>query len=271
MPPATAPGKFPVAVSSPPGPRFVDTHAHIHFDTFVGQVDKIIHRANESGVNKIITVGIDTADSKKAAEKAAIYENVWATVGIHPHNAAEAENGLGYIADLADRRKIVAIGECGLDYYRSKSAKDDQKKALRAQIEIALEKNLPVVFHVRDAFEDFFQIIKDYQGVRGVIHSFSGTRAEMEDSIDQGFYVALNGIMTFTKDAEQLEAARSLPMNRMLLETDCPFLSPVPYRGKTNEPSRITDIASFLSELRGEKLADIAKATSSNVSELFGI
>ncbi len=257
-------------IGKPPA-ALVDTHAHIHFDVFRGQVDAVLHRAAEAGVTRLITVGVDTADSQRAAELAARYESVWAAVGIHPHEAAEAEQGMGYLRELAGRRKVVAIGECGLDLYKSTTSLEQQTAALRSQIELAMERQLPLIFHVREAFEPFFAIVKEYPNVRGVVHSFTGGVEEMEQATALGLYVALNGIMTFTKDTAQLEAARRLPGERLLLETDCPFLSPAPYRGKTNEPARVTDIAAFLADLRGVALLQLAGQTTANALALFGL
>jgi TatD DNase family protein len=257
------------AVAAVPMLSLVDTHAHIHFSQFAGQVNHVLKAAQEAGVTKIVTVGVNTADSQRAVELAATYENVWATVGIHPHDADEADQGLSYLKELATRRKVVAIGECGLDYYRSQSSADDQKWALRAQVEVAQEAGLPLVFHVREAFDDFFTLMNDYPNLPGVVHSFTAGQKEMEEVLKRGWLIALNGITTFTKDQSQLEAIKRLPVERLLLETDCPFLSPAPHRGKTNEPARVTDIAAFLAELRGERLVDLAIATTHNAERFF--
>jgi TatD DNase family protein len=266
----TKPAAAPFAAGElAPHISLLDTHAHVHFSNYVGQVDAVLQRARAAGVAGVITVGVNTADSKRAVELAATYESVWATVGIHPHDADEAEQGIDYIKELAGRRKVVAVGECGLDLYKSQTTLEQQEQALRAQIEVALERDLPLVFHVREAFEPFFKILRDYSNVRGVVHCFSGGRTEMEQAVEMGLHVALNGIMTFTKEAAQLEAGRVVPADRLLLETDCPFLSPVPYRGKTNEPARVADIAAFVAELRGQSLVEIARQTTANATALF--
>ncbi len=252
-------------------PRLIDTHAHLHFKQFAGEVDAAIKQAEEAGVDRIITVGVDTADSRKAVELAARYENIWATVGVHPHAAAEYPQGANYLRDLAAERKVVAIGECGLDYFKSTASKAEQAVALRGQIELGLKLELPVVFHVREAFDDFFAIIRGYTGVHGVVHSFSGGEAELDQALSAGLMVALNGIMTFTKDSSQLEAAKKVPASSMILETDCPFLAPLPYRGKTNQPAYTADIAGFLAGLRGESLSEIAGYTTANAERLFGL
>lgn len=252
-------------------PELVDTHAHIHFSAYAGRVDEVIKSAAEDGVNRIITIGVNTEDSRKAVDMASSYENVWASVGIHPHDAAESEQGMSYIRDLASRRKVVAIGECGLDYYKGYSDPTDQEKSMRAQLELAGELGKPIIFHVREAFDRFFQLLRDYPEVSGVVHSFTAGPHEMSAIVERGLHVALNGIMTFTKDQSQLEAARLVPLSHLLLETDCPFLSPAPDRGKTNEPAKIVPIAGFLAELRGESFNVLASATTSNSRRLFGI
>ncbi len=248
---------------------FIETHAHLHFAAYRGDVDGILHRASEAEVRRFITVGVDTSDSRAAVQLAWQRENVYASVGIHPHAAAEAEQGMAYLRDLAGERKVVAIGECGLDYFKSTSSKPEQERALRLQIELALERKLPLIFHVRDAFEDFWRIVDSYPPTRGVIHCFSAGRSEMDQALSRGYSIALNGIMTFTKDEEQLAAAKAIPLEHLVLETDSPYLAPKPYRGKRNEPSYIPAIADFLAELRGETVARLAKQTTHNASQLF--
>lgn len=256
---------------APPLSIYIDTHAHLHFDDFAGEVDGALLRAEQAGVGKVITVGVNTADSGRAVKLASTYQNVWASVGIHPHEAEESEQGLPYLRELANRRKVVAIGECGLDFYKSQTDVTVQVKALRSQIELALELNLPLIFHVRDAFSEFFKVANDYSELRGVVHSFTAGPAELDLIMETDLMVALNGIVTFSKDESQLEAAKAVPSDRLMLETDCPFLSPVPYRGKTNEPARIKEIAEFLAGLRGESSRSLGRVSSQNAERLFGL
>ncbi len=167
--------------------------------------------------------------------------------------------------------KIIAIGECGLDYFYGHSSKKDQEIALRYQIELALEYDLPLIFHVRDAFADFWPIVDSYQGVRGVVHSFTDNQDNLEKALSRDLFIGVNGIMTFTKNAWQLEVARQIPLDHLVLETDAPFLTPVPMRGKVNEPARVRLVAQFLSELRQMSLPELADHTTANARHIFSI
>ncbi|MCX6805819.1 MAG: TatD family hydrolase [Patescibacteria group bacterium] len=261
----------------------IDTHAHIHFDDFSGDLTEVFSNARTSQVASIITVGTTPQDSLKALEFVMSPETIamaqgiklYATAGIHPHEASLGSDGLKVIGKLARDSKyqgiLVAIGECGLDYYRNNSPKAQQHDALEFQLQLAQELELPLVFHVREAWQDFFAILKNYPKVRGVIHSFTGTTKEVEQALGYELYFGLNGIMTFTKDQAQLEAANIIPASRLLLETDCPYLSPAPMRGKRNEPSFVRYTGEFLSNLRTEDYTDIARQSSNNAKELFAI
>jgi TatD family hydrolase len=166
-------------------------------------------------------------------------------------------------------KKIVAIGECGLDYFYTHSPKKDQQKALRFQIELALEHNLPLIFHVRDAFDDFWPIFDSYQNLKGVLHSFTDRPENADKALQRGLHIGINGIITFTKHDWQLQIAKTLPLQKILLETDAPFLTPTPHRGTVNEPSRVKNVAEFLATLRGETLQELAAQTTKNAQALF--
>jgi len=218
-------------------------------------------------------VGCTLEDSKLSIKMANKYDNIWATIGLHPHEAKEYVRNnvkLSEFHDLAASPKVVAVGETGLDYHYNHSSHEDQQKLLRFQLDIAMEHKLPLIFHVREAFEDFWQILDEYKDIRGVVHSFSSTKQNVEEVLKRDLYVGINGIMTFTKNADQLAAAKAIPLNRLLLETDSPYLTPTPYRGTINEPKRVVEVATFLSDLRGESLEQIAHATTANVKDLFG-
>lgn len=261
----------------------VDTHAHIHFDDY-DNVGQLLANAKAAGATRIVTVGTDVESSKRAIElvnKPDYTANktgveLFASVGLHPHYAklgAKTYDDLKVLVEETDlaATKVVAIGECGLDYYHNHSSKDDQMRALKLQIELALEYNLPLIFHVRDAFDDFFSIIKDYPKIRGVIHSFTGSNKEVEMGVRHGLMFGLNGIITFIKNDWQLEAAKMIPDTQLLLETDCPFLAPAPNRGQVNEPANIHIIAEFLAALREQELTTLAQYTAQNAKQLFTI
>ncbi len=252
----------------------IDTHCHIQFADYPLDPDEVLVQAQQAGVEGLLVVGCSLPDSQAAPEFAARHEGVWASIGLHPHEAARYvrdEEALQQFKKLASQPKVVAIGEAGLDYYYEHSPRADQKKMLRFQLELALEHDLPLIFHVRDAFGDFWPIFDNYKGVRGVVHSFSSDERDVEQVLARGLYVGLNGIMTFTKRPDQLEAAKHVPLDRLLLETDAPFLTPYPYRGKICEPKHVLTTAEFLADLRGENLEDLAHATTANAKRLFSL
>lgn len=249
----------------------VDTHAHIHQADFDDDRSEVLDRARAAGVDKMLCVATDALDSQLAVDLAKKHDNLWATVGLHPHEASRREAAMIEMNELARDQKVVAIGECGLDYYYEHAPRDDQIKALQSQIELALKVKKPLVFHVRDAFDDFFSTIREYKNVTGVVHSFTGDEATLNKVLEANLYVAFNGIMTFTKDQDQLMAAKLCSPDCMLLETDCPFLTPTPHRGQRNEPANTKIIAEFLANLRGESFDELAAATTANAEKLFGI
>lgn len=271
--------------------ELTDTHCHIHEavkDAVLATETRaryekagplpdpveIVKRAREASVTRLICVGTALEDSQVAVRFVQGRTGLWASIGLHPHEAklyVGKTETLEQFAALADQPKVVAVGECGLDYYYTHSPKADQEKILRFQIELAVRHKLPLIFHVRDAFEDFWPIFDEYPGLRGVIHSFSATRKELDDILSRGLYVGLNGIMTFTKNDAQLAAAKAVPLDKLLLETDAPFLTPLPDRGKMCEPRHVRVTAEFLADLRGETLDELAAQTTKNAQEAFGM
>lgn len=261
--------------------KLIDSHAHIHFEDFRANLPQVFSHARDNGIATIITVGTDDIDSRSALEfvnnievlKLADSIKLFATVGIHPHEAQLGGDGFLSIKELVQNDEytdtLVAIGECGLDYYKNLSTPGEQKEILRWQIELAIECNLPLIFHVRDAWEDFFTIIKDYPKLRGVIHSFTGGKDEVMQALNYDLYFGLNGIITFSKDQRQLDAVITIPSERIVMETDCPFLAPVPMRGKQNEPSYMQFTAEFIAKLRNEKLNQFADQVYTNTNTLF--
>jgi TatD DNase family protein len=254
--------------------KFIDTHCHIHFPDYLLDSGATIERADKAGVEKLILVGCTLTDSKLGVDMAGRNENIWASIGLHPHEAKQyvhAHDKLQQFTNLASKPKVVAIGEIGLDYHYMHSPKSEQKKMLKFQLDIAVKHDLPVIFHVRDAFDDFFEIFDQYKNIRGVVHSFTASLKRLEQVTNRGLYVGLNGIITFTKDKKQLAMAKAVPQGRMLLETDAPFLTPAPFRGTICEPKHVFNTAEFLASLRGENLEDLARQTTKNAVKLFGI
>ncbi len=268
--------------------QLVDTHCHIHEasaqaggDEFVrdkwakaGFTDpeQMITEAERAGVSTLICVGCTLRDSEMAVKLAQNQSNCWASVGVHPHEAKDhihSPDKLRKIRNLAGEKGVVAIGEIGLDYYYTHSPKDDQIALLHFQLELALNLKLPIILHIRDAFDDFWPIFDQYKGLQGVVHSFSADIADLKQILSRGLYVGLNGIMTFTKDENQLDAAKAVPLESLLLETDAPFLTPTPYRGTICEPKHVVETAKFLSGLRNEPLETMAQATTANAKILF--
>jgi TatD DNase family protein len=268
----------------------VDTHCHIQSAGLeVGERttrelwakaaldrDVLVKRAVGEGVTRMICVGCDLEDSRLAVEFVQAHPECWASIGIHPHEAqhyidGENSSKLANFAALVHQPKVVAVGECGLDYYYEHSPKQQQIKVLRFQLELAQSANLPVIFHVREAFDDFWPILDQYPDTRGVLHSFTDSAENLAKALERGLYIGVNGIATFAKDDGRLDVYRSIPLEKLLLETDAPFLTPVPYRGKINEPMRVGTIAEFLAELRHENRETLALETTSNAQQLFGI
>ena len=251
----------------------VDTHCHIHSADYPLVPADAIERAQQAGVDRLICVGTDADDSRLAVDFALGHQNTWAAIGLHPHDAKLGQPAFDVLQSLADtpQNKIVAVGECGLDYFYGHSTKQDQEKALRMQIELAISHDLPLIFHVRDAFDDFWPVFDSYEGLRGVLHSFTDSAENAAIALEKGLYIGINGIMTFTKNEWQKKLVKSLPINRILLETDAPFLTPVPKRGTINEPANVLLVAKFLSELRGEPLEVITRATTKNAIALFSL
>lgn len=257
--------------------ELTDTHAHIHFADYKLDPNETWQSAVKSGVTRMIAVGCRIEDSRGAIDFAKGKNGVWASVGIHPHEATDflsKPESQKLFEDLLSNRtedKVVAIGECGLDYFYNHSVKEDQVAILRYQLELAQKYELPVMFHIRDAFADFWPIYDDYSIKGGVVHSFTGTKDDVEQIMRRNLYIGLNGIMTFTKQDEQLEAAKSIPLDRLVLETDAPYLTPKPFRGKICKPEHVVLTAEFLADLRGETLADLANQTTLNARRLLNI
>lgn len=263
-----------------------DTHCHIHeavrrttpvYDKWhaKGPINPaaVLKAARDDGVQQIICVGTTLDDSQLATEFVQDDPQLYASIGIHPHEAGNAGGAtLAKLAALVHQPKVVAVGECGLDYFYNHSSQEDQLTVLKFQINLALEADLPLIFHVREAFDDFWPLFDSFEGkIRGVLHSFTDNQANLEKAVERGLYIGVNGIATFSKQSEKNVTYITIPQRLLLLETDAPFLTPTPYRGKICEPKHVLVTAEFLSQLRDESLSELAAATTKNARQLFGV
>jgi TatD DNase family protein len=250
----------------------IDAHCHIHETYYSLDVDEVIKRAHEADVMQMICVGTDETSSRRAIDLAEKHDGIFASIGVHPH---DAKTGLGNLSDLIDldNKKIVSIGEIGLDYFHNHSPRDAQIQILESQIELALKHNLPIIFHVRQAFDDFWPVFDSFQSavqpIRGVLHSFTDTIENAKEGLKRGLYIGVNGYSTFVKDESQKLMFAALPINKLLLETDAPYLTPSPFRGKVNEPAYIKNIANYHASIRQISLEEVANITTANANMLF--
>ncbi|MBN2808254.1 MAG: TatD family hydrolase [Deltaproteobacteria bacterium] len=254
--------------------QLVDSHCHLNLDVFADDLTAVIDRAQAAGVEKMIVIGTELADSIRALELAHQYPGLYATIGIHPHDSKNAdETGYARLKALADDPKVVAYGEIGLDFYRDHSSKAVQRREFARQLQIAGELQLPVVIHDREAHQEVYDIIRSEKGYRhgGVIHCFSADYNWARRFVDLGFAISLPGTITFPKSHVQKEVAAKLNLDDLLIETDAPFLSPVPYRGKRNEPAHVSFVAQEIARLRKTDPVAVAAATSANSCRVFAM
>lgn len=246
-----------------------DTHCHL--DCYSqAELEAIIFRAREKGVKKILTVGADLESSKQCFRTALQWENVFFSAGYHPHQAKDFKSSsLKALKQLARKERCLAIGETGLDYYYLHSPKECQKEVFRQQIELASELGLPLIIHSRMAFQEVIEILSDFPPLPFVFHCFSGSRDELLKIIEMGGWVSFNGIVTFKKAQEVKEIAKEAPLEKFFLETDAPYLSPEPFRGKKNEPGYLREILCFLALLRAEEKEKLALKTTENANRFF--
>lgn len=249
----------------------VDTHAHLQWADFDKDREKVISRAREVCVRYIVNIGFDVDGSRKAIELTEKHKGLYATVGIHPHNASQFnENVLDELRKLSGHKKVVAIGEIGLDYYRNLSPRKAQKKAFEAQLLLAEELELPVVIHDREAHRDTLEFLSGFKGrINGIMHCFSGSREMAAQCVKSGFYISFAGSVTFPNSRKLQEIARWIDLNMVLLETDSPWLAPQDMRGKRNEPAFLPFIAEKIAKLKRISLDELAEATTKNAREIF--
>lgn len=286
----------------------IDTHCHIHEADYPLDRTQTLDRARQAGVQKLICVGTSLASSTDAVKFAKENSGVFASVGVHPHETKDGFEGIekllkhqtehlpagnGFAPGLArapapgqpraadvslpeeaqsdSNTKIVAIGEVGLDYFYSHSPRAVQIKALEFQLQLAIDNNLPVIFHVREAFDDFWPIFDNFSRLQGVLHSFTDTQNTLEQALRRGLFIGVNGISVFTKDTAQQAMFTAIPLKSLLLETDAPFLTPPPFRGKINEPAFVTYIAEHHAKARDISVAGVARVTTANATALFAL
>ena len=246
-----------------------DTHCHLFYKELKKDLRNILSRANDMGVTRFICVGTNINDSKECLSITENNENIFSSVGVHPHDSIDAEEGyIDEIYELMQYESMIAVGEIGLDYYRNISPPEIQEKVFRAQIEIAQDLNRPIIFHNREADSDIIKVLSEYPEVIGVAHCFSSTLETANALLEMGYYISFSGNITF-KNSHLSDVVAEIPLDRVLVETDSPYLSPEPYRGKTNEPSRVRIIAEKLAEIKNISFEEIAKHTHENASELF--
>ncbi len=252
-------------------PWLIDTHAHLDFNQFDADLEEVLYRAGMNGVRQIITIGIDLATSRKSVALAEKHAMVYASVGIHPHDVAKAgAEDLEEIESLLQHPKVVALGEVGLDFYYNYSPEEVQRKYLRLFLDWSLKKEIPLIIHTRDADEAILSILRERSraGWRGVFHCFSGDAHMAERVLEMGFDISFTGNITF-KNSAAAGVMRGVPLARLMIETDCPFMAPVPHRGKRNEPAYVQLVAQKIAEVKGCSFAAVAAATTANARELF--
>lgn len=251
-----------------------DTHAHLDDDRFDKDRDEVVNQCKLDGVELILNAGSNMETSVKAIALAKKYELIYAAVGVHPHDAAEMdEETAGVLAALAENKKVRAIGEIGLDYHYDFSPRDVQKKRFIEQIDLARQLGLPVIIHDREAHGDVMDIFKKtrIKEVGGVLHSFSGSAEMALECIKLGLYISISGPVTFNNARKTVEAVKQVPMEMLLIETDSPYLTPVPYRGKRNYPGYVRFVAEKIAEIKGLYYEEVAQQTLENGKRLFGI
>ncbi len=254
--------------------RLIDSHCHLNYAGLAERQAEVLDNARARGVTGFLNIATRQSEWAEIVATAERHDDVWASVGVHPHEAdAHPDLGAAALVDGSEHSKVVAIGECGLDYFYDNSARPAQRERFEAHIEAARATGLPLIVHTRDAEQDTAEILgaaTRQGGVSGVLHCFTGSLDLARKALDFGFFISLSGIVTFKNARDLQETARQVPLDRLLVETDSPFLAPVPHRGQTCEPAFVADTAAFVAELRGDPLDALAEATTDNFFRLFG-
>ena len=252
----------------------IDTHVHLNAEQYVDDLDEVIERARENGIEKMVVIGCDRPTIERTMELIDEHEDIYGVIGWHPVDAIDCtDEDLEWIEQLSKHEKIVGIGEMGLDYHWDKSPKDVQKDLFKKQIELAKRVNLPIIIHNREATEDCVAILKEMHAekIGGIMHAFSGDESVADEIVDMNFYVSLGGPVTFKNAQLPKDIAVHVPIDRLLVETDAPYLTPHPYRGKRNEPAYVKLVAEKIAELRQISYEELAQTTSENAKRLFKI
>ena len=253
--------------------KLIDSHCHLNYDGLAERQQEVLGNARERGVSGFLNISTRQREWAEIVALAEQEPDVWASVGVHPHEAdAHPDLGAAALVEASSHPRVIAIGECGLDYYYDKSDRDAQRERFQAHIEAARETGLPLVIHTRDAEDDTAEILSAAVregGVTGVLHCFTGSAELARKGLDFGFYVSLSGIVTFKNAQDLQDTAKWLPADQMLVETDAPFLAPVPHRGQKCEPAFVADTAAFVAGLRGEDPEQLAETTTANFFKLF--
>jgi TatD DNase family protein len=248
----------------------VETHAHLNMDDYKDDLHEVITRANLVGVKQMVVIGIDLQSNLRAIEIADMYEGVYATVGIHPGNLKGAQ--IEDLNPLLKHKKIVAIGECGIDLYWQKDNLEAQKKMFIKHIELAILHKLPLVIHMRHSFNEIYETLKPYEGkVRGVFHCFSSTLEDAKKAIDLGFYIGIDGPVTYKKAEDLVELVKHIDLKHIVVETDSPYLTPSPFRGKRNEPAHLTYVVAKIAEIKDLSIEVVENITTQNARDLFNL
>ena len=249
---------------------YFDSHAHLDDGRFQEDFDDILARMKENGVTAMMNIGCDLPSSENSVRLAQTYDWIWAAVGSHPDDAAQVDEArIEEYRALCEDPRVKAIGEIGLDYHYEDPPRDVQQRAFRMQMELAQKLSLPVVIHEREAHEDGLRIISDFPDVTGVFHCFSGSYEMAKELIRRGWYIGFTGVVTFKNARKAVEVAEKIPLDRILIETDCPYMAPEPFRGRRNDPSLVPFVAKKIAEIRGISAEEAAAATEENSKRLF--
>jgi TatD DNase family protein len=249
----------------------IDSHCHLDFEPFQNRLDEVLSSAREAGVHTVVNIGVDLDSSRRSVAMAEAHEMVYATAGVHPHDARTLDdNVLAEFRDLAGHDKVVAVGEIGLDFYRDLSPRPVQKKAFRRQLELAVALKMPVVIHTRKAFRETVEIVREYAAdlPGGVFHCFPGTIEDAHEVFELGFITGVGGVVTY-KGSGMSKVAAEIPLERIIIETDAPYLTPVPHRGKTNEPAYVKYVCEKLADLRSMSVSEVEKTTDRTCRKMY--